>query len=142
MGSRHRGETRLSGTLFFENMTAERLMQKKFLVFICDAQQIIKHDVLSYKDFFKNNPQKQQYTTGRSFLTGGRCRLTPPNWQVNTLTLIGAVCVGLVAVVPAVIIPVTGPVIWDAAAAVTLELSAGAGVTAACLIAVIPAVVI
>ena len=66
----------------------------------------------------------------------------PPNQQVVTLTLVGAVSVRLVAVVPAVIISVTGPVIWDAAAAVTLELSAGAGVTTARLVAVVPAVVI
>lgn len=72
----------------------------------------------------------------KSFLT------VPPDRQVKTLTLIGAVCMRLVAVVPAVIISVTGPVIWDAAAAVTLELSAGAGVTTACLVAVVPAVVI
>lgn len=67
---------------------------------------------------------------------------TPPDHQVKTLTLIGAVCVGLVAVVPAVVITVAGPVIWDAAAAVTLELSTRAGVTTACLVAVVPAVVI
>lgn len=49
---------------------------------------------------------------------------------------------GLVAVVPAVIVSVTGPVIRDAAAAVTFELSAGAGVTTARLVAVVPAVII
>lgn len=48
---------------------------------------------------------------------------TPPDWRVKTLTLVGAVCMGLVAVVPTVIIPVTGPVVWDAAAAITLKLS-------------------
>lgn len=60
----------------------------------------------------------------------------------RTSGLIGAVCVGLVAVVPTVIISVTGPVIWYAAAAVTLELSTGARVTTACLITVVPAVII
>lgn len=71
-----------------------------------------------------------------SFLT------VTPDQQVKTLTLIGAVCMRLVTVVPTVIISVTGPVIWDAAAAVALELSTGAGVTTACLVAVIPAVII
>lgn len=56
--------------------------------------------------------------------------------------LIGAVCMGLVTVVTAVIVSITGPVIWDAAAAVTLELSAGAGVTTTCLVTVVPAVII
>lgn len=56
--------------------------------------------------------------------------------------MIGAVGMGLVAVVATVIVSVAGPVIWDAAAAVTLELSAGAGVTAACFVTVVPAVVI
>lgn len=42
----------------------------------------------------------------------------------KTLTLVGAVCVGLVAVVPAVVVPVAGPVVGDAAAAITLKLSA------------------
>lgn len=42
----------------------------------------------------------------------------------KTLTLVGAVRVGLVAVVPAVVVPVAGPVVWDAAAAITLKLSA------------------
>lgn len=50
-------------------------------------------------------------------------QLTPPDEKVKTLTLVGAVCVGLVTVVPAVIIPVAGPVVRDAAAAVTLKLS-------------------
>lgn len=62
--------------------------------------------------------------------------------QLKTLTLIGAVCMGLVAVVPTVVISITRPVIWDAAAAVTFKLSAGAGVTAARLVAVVPTVVI
>lgn len=49
---------------------------------------------------------------------------------------------GLVAVVPTVIVPVAGPVLRDAAPAVTLELSAGAGVAAAGLITVIPTVIV
>lgn len=67
---------------------------------------------------------------------------TPPDEQVKTLTLVGAVCMGLVAVVPTVIIPVAGPVVWDAAAAITLKLSARAGVTTACFITVVTAIVI
>lgn len=47
-----------------------------------------------------------------------------PGQQVQPLTLVGAVCVGLIAVVAAVVVPVAGPVIRDAAAAVTLKLSA------------------
>lgn len=62
--------------------------------------------------------------------------------QPKTLTLIGAVCMGLVAVVPAVVVSIAPPVIWDAAAAVAFKLRAGAGVTAARFIAVVPAVVI
>lgn len=65
--------------------------------------------------------------------------MTTTRW---TRGLIGAVCMGLIAVVPTVIISITGPVIWDASSAVTLELSAGAGVTATGLITVVPTVVI
>lgn len=57
-------------------------------------------------------------------------------------TLIGTVGVCLITVVSTVIVPITGPVLGDAAAAVTLELGAGAGVAAARLIAVVPTVVI
>ena len=56
-------------------------------------------------------------------------------------TLVGAVGVCLVAVVPAVVVPVAGPVLGDAAPAVALELGARAGVAAARLIAVVPTVV-
>lgn len=49
---------------------------------------------------------------------------------------------GFVAVIPTVVISITGPIIWDAAAAVALELSAGAGVAAARFVAVVAAVVI
>lgn len=48
----------------------------------------------------------------------------------------------LIAVVPAVIVAVTGPVVWDAAAAGALELGVGAGPDAAHFIAAVPAVVI
>lgn len=58
------------------------------------------------------------------------------------LTLVGAVGVGLIAVVAAVIVPVTGPVHGDAAPAVALELVAGAGVAAASLVTVVPAVIV
>lgn len=61
---------------------------------------------------------------------------------VSALTLVGTVGVGLVAVVSTVVVPVTGPVLRDAAAAVTLELGAGAGMAAACLITVVPTVVV
>lgn len=67
---------------------------------------------------------------------------TPSNFQVVTLTLVGAVCMGLVAVVPTVVIPVAGPVVWDAAPTVALKLSAWARVTTACFITVVAAVVI
>lgn len=58
------------------------------------------------------------------------------------LTLVGAVGVGLVAVVTTVVVPITGPVHGDAAPAVALELVAGAGVAAAGLVTVVPAVVV
>lgn len=61
---------------------------------------------------------------------------------VPGLTLVGAVGVGLVAVVTAVVVPITGPVHGDAAPAVALELVAGAGVAAAGLVTVVPAVVV
>lgn len=57
-------------------------------------------------------------------------------------TLVGAVGVGLVAVVPAVVVPVAGPVLRDAAPAVALELGAGAGVAAAGLVTVVPTVIV
>lgn len=70
--------------------------------------------------------------------------LTDSDWwaTVLTLTLIGAVGVSLVAVVSTVIVSITGPVVRDAAAAVTLELGAGAGMAAACLITVVPTIII
>lgn len=64
-------------------------------------------------------------------------RLPPPG-----LTLVGAVGVSLVAVIPAVVVPIARPVHGDAAPAVAFELIAGAGVAAARLVAVIPAVVV
>lgn len=48
----------------------------------------------------------------------------------------------LVAEVPAVVVPVTGPVAGDAASTAALELVVGAGLDAAGFIAAIPAVVI
>lgn len=59
-----------------------------------------------------------------------------------SLTLVGAVGVSLVTVVPAVIVAVAGPVFWDAAATVAFELDAGAGMAAAGFIAVITTVVV
>lgn len=66
----------------------------------------------------------------------------PPQMRKGSLTLVGAVGALLVAVVAAVVVPVAGPVLWDAAAAVALELHARTGVTAACLVAVVSTVVI
>lgn len=57
-------------------------------------------------------------------------------------SLVGAVGMCLIAVVPAVVVPVTSPVLWDAAATITLELGARTRVTAAILIAVVSAVII
>lgn len=68
-------------------------------------------------------------------------RLAPPCGP-QVPTLIGAVGVGLVAVVPAVIVPIAGPVLWDAAPAVAFELGARAGVAAACLVTVVPTVIV
>lgn len=48
----------------------------------------------------------------------------------------------LITVVPAVIVPITGPVLRDAAAAVTLELGTRAGVAAASFITVVPTVIV
>lgn len=58
------------------------------------------------------------------------------------LTLVGTVGMSLVAVISTVIVTVTGPVFWDAAAAVTFELDIGAGMAAARLITVISTVVV
>lgn len=60
-------------------------------------------------------------------------------WQ---LTLVGAVGVSLVAVIPTVVVPVARPVLRDAAAAVALKLHAGARVAAAGFIAVVATVVV
>jgi NADH:ubiquinone oxidoreductase subunit 6 (subunit J) len=75
---------------------------------------------------------------------GGFYALTDSDWwaTVPTLTLIGAVGVSLVAVVSTVVVPVAGPVVRDAAAAVTLELGAGAGMAAARLVTVVPTIII
>lgn len=58
------------------------------------------------------------------------------------LTLVGTVGMCLVAVVSAVVVPVTGPVFRDAAPAIALELGARAGVAAAGLVTVVPTVVV
>lgn len=58
------------------------------------------------------------------------------------LTLVGAVGMSFITVVPTIVVPVARPVHGDAAPAVALELVAGAGVAAACLVAVVPAVVV
>lgn len=56
--------------------------------------------------------------------------------------MIGTVGMGFITEVATVIVTVAGPVLRDAAAAVALELRTGAGMAAACFIAVVPAVVI
>lgn len=61
------------------------------------------------------------------------------SWQ---LTLVGTVGVGLVAVIPTVVVPVAGPVLWDAATAVAFKLDTRARMAAAGFIAVIAAVVV
>lgn len=48
----------------------------------------------------------------------------------------------LVTVVSAVVVAITGPVLWDAATAVAFKLHTGARVAAASFIAVIPAVIV
>lgn len=48
----------------------------------------------------------------------------------------------LVTVVAAVVVPITRPVFWDAAATVAFKLDTGAGMTAAGLVAVITTVVV
>lgn len=57
-------------------------------------------------------------------------------------TLVGAVGVCLIAVVPAVIVPIAGPVLRDAASAVAFELGARTRVAAAGLVTVVPTVVV
>lgn len=58
------------------------------------------------------------------------------------LTLVGTVGVSLITVIPTVVVPVTRPVLRDAAAPVAFELDAGAGMAAAGFIAVIATVVV
>lgn len=70
-----------------------------------------------------------------------RNKLAPPRWP-QVPTLVGAVCMCLVTVVPAVIVPITGPVLGDAASAVALELGARARVAAASLVTIVPTVIV
>lgn len=60
----------------------------------------------------------------------------------RTLTLVGTVGMGLVAVVPTVVIPIASPVYRNAAPAVAFELVAGAGMAAAGFVTVVPTVVV
>lgn len=60
----------------------------------------------------------------------------------SQLTLVGTVGVSLITVIPTVIVPVTRPVLWDAAAAVAFKLDAGARMAASGFIAVIATVVV
>lgn len=62
--------------------------------------------------------------------------------EAAAFTVIGAVGVVLIAVVAAVVVSVTLPVVGDAAAAVALELRAGTRVAAPRLVTVIATVVI
>lgn len=62
--------------------------------------------------------------------------------MVLFLTLVGTVGVSLIAVVPTVIVTITGPVFWDATAAVAFKLDTRAGMAAARLITVVPTVVV
>lgn len=57
-------------------------------------------------------------------------------------TLVGAVGVCLITVVPAVIVPIAGPVLRDAASAVAFELGARTRVAAAGLVTVVPTVIV
>lgn len=60
----------------------------------------------------------------------------------QTLTLVGAVSMGLIAVVPTVVIPITRPMHGDAASTVAFELVARAGVAAASFITVVTTVIV
>lgn len=62
-------------------------------------------------------------------------------WKAD-LTCCSSLAGVLIAVVPTVVVAVTGPVVRDAAAAGALELAVGAGPSAAHFIAAIPAVII
>lgn len=46
--------------------------------------------------------------------------------MILLLTLVSTVGVSLITVIPTVIVTITGPIFWDAAAAVTFKLHAGA----------------
>jgi hypothetical protein len=48
----------------------------------------------------------------------------------------------LITVVTTVIVPITGPVLRDAAPAVALKLGAGAGVAATSLVTVVPTIIV
>lgn len=61
---------------------------------------------------------------------------------MSQITLVGTVGMSLVTVVSTVIVAVTGPVFWDAAAAVTFELDAGTRVAAACFVAAVSTVIV
>lgn len=60
----------------------------------------------------------------------------------SKLTLIGAISVRLIAVISTVVVSVARPVLGNTATAVAFKLHAGTRVTAAGLIAVVPAVII
>lgn len=79
---------------------------------------------------------------GRTWGPRGRTLSSSTGAAQLGLTLVGAVGMSLVTVVPAVIVPIAGPVHRDAAPTVALELVAGAGVAAARLVAVVPTVIV
>lgn len=62
--------------------------------------------------------------------------------QSRGLTLVGTVSMCLIAVVPTVVVPITGPVFGDASPAIALELGARTGVAAAGFITVVPTVIV
>lgn len=57
-------------------------------------------------------------------------------------TLVGTVGMSLITVVPTVVVTVTGPVFWDAAATVAFKLDTGTRVAAAGFITVVATVVV
>lgn len=60
----------------------------------------------------------------------------------RVLTLVSTVGMRLITVVTTVIVPITGPVLRDAAPAVALKLGAGAGVAATSLVTVVPTIIV
>lgn len=121
-GNRRRGDPIIIVTASLQLQTATYINRVKYN---------IQYDVLRARPRYSWHECRKE-----------QCVISVLVHTVLFLTLVGTVGMSLVTVVSAVVVAVTGPVFWDAAAAVTFKLDTGARMAAAGFITVIAAVIV